>query len=305
MTRAHRLRRTTRGAARSFVLTERDLDVLAFIGTGYVGTAQVAREFFPSTDRALRRLRLLFDAKLTTHTLVSSTHPTLVSLTKRGIAAVAARDAGLADSLRLAGPIRAAGVAHHLLTVDARCYAAALGTLRGAPLIEWSGAGGRLGRELGLDDLGLRPDGLARFAAPDGEQPVIAVEVDRGTEALGVIEGKLSRAIPAADDGRLDALWIVVAAGNGRRATLQHVVDRAGLGEWARVLDAAHLTARPVKELPARDGGDVRAVRSEYDSRKELVPAENFGVSTPTAHRRLVGCLDGHATAVGRVRGRR
>ncbi len=234
------------------VVTDRDRKLLRLIGeVGYVSTPQASRELFPSHDRLRRRVKGLTAAKLVSVTVTSSTEPRLLSLTRRGLALLVRKEPELEGKLRLPGPLRLAGVAHRLAVTDAHLYAKGLGQKRGAPLLSWSGPGGSLGAELGLDALGLRPDGLAEFKTPDGSV-VIAVEVDRGTETLKVLERKLERYRPAAEDGRLDALWLVVDSGAGRLLTLAGVAERAELDEWVRVLPVDHLRQRPVRELPGR-----------------------------------------------------
>jgi hypothetical protein len=234
------------------VVTNRDRALLTLVGEcGYVTTAQAARELFPSMDRLLRRVKRLADAKLLAVTVTSSNEPRLLSLTRRGLGLLIHELPEINGRLRLPGPVRLVGVPHRVAVTDAHLYARALGRRRGAPLLRWSGPGGTLGRDLGLDGLGLRPDGLAEFDTPGG-RVVIAVEVDRGTEALAIVERKLSRYLPTAKDGRLDALWLVVATGAGRLTTLAALAERLSLGEWVRLLAGDHVRARPVRELSAR-----------------------------------------------------
>lgn len=239
--------RAERRRAGSFELTERDIDLLALVGlVGYASTEQLGREFFPSADRCRRRIRQLFDGQLVAVTLASSTKPNLVSLTRRALGLLAERRPALGERARLAGAIRLAGVRHHLAVVDARLYAAALGSGCGMPLVSWSNAGGDLMRELGLAFWHLVPDGVAVFATATGNR-TIGVEVDcAGTESRSVLASKLDRHRQAVSAGALDELWMVVCAGAERRRGVEELVSAAGLGAVAQILDHRQLLIRPV-----------------------------------------------------------
>lgn len=251
-----RPRRTVRGRKQSVVVTPRDLDLLELLGTcRYVSVPQVQRDLFGSADRTRHRLRQLYDAGLVNVTLLSSTQPNLVSLTRRGLAVLVEHRPAAGARIRLPGPLRLAGIEHHLGVVDARLYSAALGRILGTPLTRWSNSAGDLVRELGLVELRLAPDGIAEFAV--GEQFVrVGIEVDRGTEVLAVVAKKLAAYAVVAERAVLDALWFVVTTGASRQAALRQLALEAGLAAWTRVLPLAHVLARPVRELPARGGND-------------------------------------------------
>lgn len=243
--------REARASAPTVVVTERDLDLFTLVGLArYASTDQVARDLFPSDDRARRRLRQLFDAGFVAVTLASSTAPNLISLTRRGIGALLAARPDLEDRVRLAGPIRLAGVAHHLAVVDARLYAAAFGERNRTPLLVWSNASGSLGRELGLGELQLQPDGIAQFERA-GSTFSVAVEVDCGTEPLATVLGrKFERYALAFGLGRLDALWVSVLAGARRREAIALLAAEHGLGAVAHVFDHAFTRQRPAAAVP-------------------------------------------------------
>lgn len=264
--------RTARRASKaSLVLTERDLDLLTLTGLcRYVSTNQLGREFFPSFDRTRRRLRALFDADYISIALASSTLPNLISLTRKGLAAISETQPDLSSRLGLAGTIRLQGVRHHLSVVDMRLYAAAIGALREAPLVRWSNGGSERLKELGLDAHRLVPDGVAEFRAPAG--PVaVAIEVDLGTEALPVLARKWTKYRRAAGDGALDALWVYVDAGAGRRATIGEQLSAHCLAGWARVF-GNEVVRRPVVEFARRAEGPntERSVSEEARSDHEL-----------------------------------
>jgi hypothetical protein len=236
------------------VLTGRDVDLLILIGLSrYLSLTQAAREFYPSLDRARRRIRQLFDAGLIAVTLTSSTEPNLLSLTKLGQLAVMERvPADLGSRIHMAGPIRLAGVKHRLAITDTRIYAAHLGRKRGTPLSRWSTAGGELGRERGLDALHLAPDGMAECLTPAGAR-YIAVEVDCSTESLTVLKSKFERYRQVVRDHRIHGVWLVVIGGQERLANLEKLVAEAELTNWITVVPHELLLVRPIKELPLPD----------------------------------------------------
>lgn len=245
-------RRTERVATGPLVLTERDYQILLLLGLCRLASSeQIMREsFFPSADRASRRLRALFDAGYLSVTLRSSTSPNILSLTALGISSVADRFPEQAGRIGRAGPLRLSSVAHKLLVVDVRLYAAGLGVAIGAPLLRWSNAGGELDRERGLGEFHLEPDGLAEFVAPGGSL-VVAVEADRGHEGLqGVLQSKFARYARCFAARRLDALWVVQTGKVARRRHIEELAQRAGIGTAVQVLDHAYILERPVKELP-------------------------------------------------------
>lgn len=246
--------RTERGRAQRIEITERDAELLFLTGiSGHIGVDQLARALFTSEDRCRRRVRALFDANYLATLLVSSREPTLVRLTNRGLAFVAEYFPEAGKRIRLPGPVRLSGVAHHRGVIDARLFAAALGEKRGTPLTRWSNAGGELVRELGLDAHHLVPDGIAEFATP--ERIYVGIEIDRATSGLSVITRKLERYAAVAKSGVLDALWMVVMGGVGRQENLYRLIEAVGLQEWARVIAHRHLLIRPVEEFPAGGAG--------------------------------------------------
>jgi len=133
--------------------------------------------------------------------------------------------------------------------VDARLYAADQGELTECPLLAWSNSGGELGEALHLARFHLEPDGLAKFAKGTGSV-IIAIEVDRGTEPLGVLRRKFHRYREVTGQGLVAALWVVVDGGAGRRRALETELISAGLGGRALLLTGAALTERPVTALP-------------------------------------------------------
>ena len=238
------------------VATERDRGILLLVGLcGYVATDQIAREFFPSDDRARRRIRQLFDAGLLCVTLASSTQPNLLSLSKEGLRVVAEAfphvvpegqwEAGNCP-MRLPGAIRLAGVAHHLAVVDARLYLAALARAKGGRIVAWEGGAGALAGELGLRAQRLQPDGIAELDV-GGRQVCVAVEVDMGTEPSQVLAGKLERyAATWTMQTGPDQVWLVVCSEERRGQHLHDLVESAGVSDRVLVLGHDQTVLRPV-----------------------------------------------------------
>lgn len=261
-----------RGKRPVVALSERDIELLTLVAlVRYLSLTQAAREFFPSLDRARRRVRRLFDAGYLGITLTASTAPNLLSLTRTGLSAVLERvPARLGEHLRLAGPIRLAGVKHRLAITDTRLFAAQFGIAHGTPLTRWSNAGGELARERGLDSLHLDPDGVAEFAG----NRFLAAEIDCSTEALGVLRTKLGRYAAAAASGRLHGMWLVLLGGIERRDNLRALIHEAGLSGWAFVLSHDQVLSRPViaydePTLAAPPGlGTPRSLNTPHASRE-------------------------------------
>jgi hypothetical protein len=228
------------------------LDALLLIGLcRYLSVVQVSRDLFDSMPRCRRRLRALYDLGYLNVALAGgASAANLYCLTRKGLALLLQRRADAAASIRLPGLLRLAGAPHHLAIADCRLYAAAWGALRRVPLLRWSNAGGQLGIELNL--VGLEPDGLAEFETPDGPI-VIAVECDRGTEAVStVLRRKLEKYLPVSVTGKVDALWLVITGGPKRHASILGVVTELGLYDWTRIIPHDHVTQRPVRDLPPR-----------------------------------------------------
>ncbi len=251
-------RRAVRHPGSMPVVTERDLDMLTLVGLSrYVSTDQLARDFFPSTDRARRRVRKLFDAGLLTVMVVDSAKPNLVALTRRGLSLLLAREPGLDGRVGRAGAVRLPAVDHHLAVVDARTFAAGLASRERVPLRFESGVGA-LAAEFGLPSLPLEPDGIAVFGEA-GETTAVGVEVDLGHEGLKVLVAKFERYAQAFDRGPLDALWLVVEAGPGRRTSLEAAVAAAGIAPRTTIVALSHLRRRPVVGLPEAAGEGKKA----------------------------------------------
>lgn len=323
-----RRRRSTRTRKPSHVvLTARDLDLLVLIAlNGYVASEQLAREFFPSRDRCQRRLRQLFDAGLVQVHLGNSTQANLLTLTREGLATLREHSPDTAARIRLHGPIRQAGVAHHLGLVAVRCFLAHLAGAHGGEILCWSNANGPLHQELRLrEHFGLVPDAVAEVVLPRaagaspadshdgpalaaaGNTPLLlALEVDRGTEGQDIITDKLAKYRDAFDAGAFgeDAeLWLLVTgdAGLARHEQLRRSVTRAGLGHVMRLLAHADVCPRPATRLPelvlagvgAGARGRERAHGPLNDAPRgpqiELVPR----TSSNHAHRRTVGRTEG------------
>ncbi len=284
MTRAPKKPRTRRRAGRTLLeLTERDADVLTLIAiVKIITTEQIARDCFVSVDTARRRLRVLFDVGYVQVTILDSRRPSLFSITRKGLDALVVARPGLGKRVALPGPIRIAGLTRHLLLNDARLFASALGTVRGAPLIRWSAGSAAELRPLGLETLRLVPDAVAEFATTGGATWV-SIEIDLGTTGDASLRAKFEKYALLAGRGTVDALWWVNAAGAERADAVERHVAGAGLSDWARVLPLRHLLLRPAT-LPEREANMERAVGpypSEVD-RDNTVASPRVG-SDPVA----------------------
>jgi hypothetical protein len=262
-------------------LTDRDHDLLTLVGLcRYVSAVQIGREFFPSIDRARRRVRDLFDAGYVSVTLVTSTAPNVISLTRRGLDALRADRAAVAGRAGLAGAIRAGEVQRHLAVVDLRLFAASLADVRSTALARWSNRDGAALDAYGFRRRRLEPDGLAEFETPEGVVAVVC-ELDRPHADVTSLARRLGRYRAVAEEGRVDALWLLVTAGPARVAAVRDCVDRAGLGAWVRILTDQDVAARPAR-LP-RGGDRAEGPGSRIDSGEDL--QAGLGVGTPSADR--------------------
>ena len=255
MTDGPHRRRAVRVRARAPVVvqTRRDLDILTVVGLArYVTTEQIARDFFPSADRARHRVRALFDAGLVTVMVIDSARPNLVALTRRGLSAVLAEAPGLDGRVGLAGAVRLPAIAHHVAVVDARLFAAGLAAREGVPL-RFEGGAGALAAELGLPALRLEPDGVVAFGS-GATRATVAVEIDLGSEGLKVLGAKFERYAAAFGSSALDVLWLVVKAGDGRLASLRAAVAASRIAERTTVIPHGHLLVRPAAGLPPSGG---------------------------------------------------
>lgn len=265
--------RTPRSTGALLALSARDLDALALIGEmRFVTVEQIVRAElgFSSANYAAKRLRSLAKGGLVDVLLVHARQPNLYRLTRRGLGVLRAERPQESEGIQIPGLVDLGGLLHHLTIVDARLYCSALGRRRRAPLVDWQGGAGPLAKQLGFPATGLIPDGLAVFAVGEAARVVIAVEVDTGTEGGMELARKFARYTSVAESMAVDALWLVVAAGDGRQQTIQRLVDAAGLGQWSRVMGRAHVVERPVAELPARGarGRDMAAGHNREQSRR-------------------------------------
>lgn len=241
-------------------LTERDLDILTFVGlAGYVSQPQLAGEFFTSHDRCCRRTRRLADAGYLRVTLAGSRRPFLFSITSEALRALEDRRPAVTTRVRAHGAIRLAGVEHHLAIVDTRLYVAQLVRNGPCPFCEssprnvaelalWMSAEDRRLASLPFAAVRLRPDAVAEIACSEGVHR-IAVEVDCGTETLDVIERKLSRYVLVFEQRAIQQLWWIVTAGERRTAEIanrSHAVSTGGI----RTLQHGAITARPIAPPP-------------------------------------------------------
>jgi len=248
--------RTTRNKGSAVVVTERDCNLLILAGLcGYVSLEQIARALFPSSDRARRRNRQLFDAGFIDIKLVDSRLPNLVTLTPEGRSIVRQRWPELGDRLKPTRPIRLAGVQHHLLLVDMRLYLSSVlqRYLPNSATMRWQGGTGDLARELGFGDWRLQPDAVVELRTDDDELSYLAVEVDCGTEPMSVLSDKLGKyadMLIATGTNVVTELWLMFVGGAQRGNGLARLVKRVDLADRVRLMSKEHVVDRPVRSVP-------------------------------------------------------
>ncbi len=308
--------RTVRDRSVRVQLTDRDIEILTLVGLmGFVTSTMIAVEIFmapgrspdAARDACLRRTRKLFDAGYLHRYLVGSQHPDVLSLTRRGRAALEARlPEELTTRMRLVGAPRVGALRHRLDIASARLWVSALvrggwfakrGNHRTTSFIRhlerssasglshkfvvrrpeprtehslrWlSGYGGE------ADALGLRrvsPDGIALV----DDTIAIAIEVDCGTESLRVIRGKVQRYRSVLAAGAVAEVWFIIDAGARRLRAIEEVLREAELEEVSRVMPLSITTPRPPTAPPPVVGvvtlPDVRRAAHPPDPRVTAV----------------------------------
>lgn len=241
------------------MLTERDMELLLFIGLSrYVSTEQLAREFFPSVDRAQKRLRRLLDAALVRVSVLGSAVSNIVSLTRNGMRVVEQQRPEARGRVGLAGAINVSHLAHHLGVVDARLYLVALAEAEGGRLVRFEGGRESLARELNLDEHGIVPDAIAEMIVGN-ETMLIAVEVDTGTEDGKEIGRKFGKYNAVLTAGAINEVWIAVAGGARRCEFIERIANDSDIGETTRVMPLEHIRTRPVLRPGPRAAGSQGA----------------------------------------------
>ena len=245
-----RRRRGERQKGRPVVLTQRDINLMIFIGLcRYCSINHIQVEFFYGIHpcRCSKRMRQLFDSYFLNVFLMGSQAPNLYSLAPKGLNELRIRVPELSDRLKLSAPIQQAGIPHHLAVVDTRLYISAVAKKLRTPLIAWSNSGGEITREIGLDEWGLKPDGIAELETENGILR-IACEVDCGTETSRVLANKLSKYTAISPLGVIDELWFIVTTGSQRMKTISRLIRQAGISSVTKVMHQDHITQRPIQD---------------------------------------------------------
>ena len=242
--------RGQRQKGRPVVLTERDLNIMTFVGLcQYCSTEHIRIEFFSDINpcRCNKRLRQLYDANFLDVTLISSQEPNLHSLSSKGLNELRKRvPEELSSRLKLSAPIQQSGVSHHLAVVDTRLYISSLARKFATPLLSWSNSGGETTSKIGLDEWRLKPDGIAELETKKGVVR-IACEVDCGTESARVLANKLSKYTDLGQLQIIDELWFIVTNGKQRVATISRLALKENITSWTRVMHQDHILKRPVQ----------------------------------------------------------
>ena len=281
--------RGVRAKALPAVVTERDLLILTFLGlVRYATSHQVARALeFPSVDRCLRRLRVLFDLGYAVNTYRDSRQPNLVSATRAGLAAVISSRPEFEGRLQTAGPIRGPAIAHALGVVDARIYAERFGRVFAAPLLAWHGPRSHETASR-LEPATLRPDGLALFGTSTAAM-AIAIEVDCGTEGSKVLAAKLAAygAVFRRTPPGLGECWLVATGAERRLELLATLVREARLHHVVRLMPLATITTTTVAPLAPlvakRPSSSLDVLNTPKDAaRRGPLPPGDPGPVSPT-----------------------
>lgn len=237
-------------AAPTVMLTARDYELLQLLGLcGYATTVQVARDLFPSADRASRRLRQLYDAGLVRVHLAGSRRPNLLSLSGTGRDVLAAA-VGDVPGLQLPSAIPLHAIDHHLGVVDMRLQFAALAERGLLQFHAWHGGRSELAAETGLTGAKLVPDGLVELTL--GTPGVVAVEVDNGTERIGgALAQKLARYRGPLLARTVTELWLWASGSAARLEGIRRACVEADIARRTRLLTPAEAADRPAR-LPGR-----------------------------------------------------
>jgi hypothetical protein len=249
MNAENRASRTERGE-RNVVLTARDLKIIYTVGRfSLASTRHLTALFFQNKNTANKRLRSLFSANfLRAHLLLGSTSPTIYTLAPAGLEALVKRMGVDRKLVRIPKTLDVADLQHRLVVVDTRV--AIVLAARECPAL-------RLVRFLTgaevhglLKDAGANvvPDALVlleRNAKPES----LALEVDLGTEALGVWRHKAAgyaRMMAAGFSlfGLSDWRVLVIAAKKTRLRSIASVLLEAGPADRFLLVDLAELTPR-------------------------------------------------------------
>ncbi len=245
--------RSTRGQRSKpcpIILTQRDLNILSLTGlVKHLSTVQIAREFFPSVDRARRRIRKLYDNQLLNITLAGSTRSNLVSLSTSGLNLLKTKRPEVAERIRLPKAIRLSSIEHRLACTDTRLYVAAWCRQNNLKLLRWANAGGDVERELGLDEYHLEPDGCFEVETRKGIIHT-ACEIDCGSEGRRVLLRKLDKYVNAFEDRTLKELWIILTTpGKQRQNTFTQLAKEKNLTRHIRLMTLDTINQRPVKPV--------------------------------------------------------
>ncbi len=228
------------------VVTARDLTALQCIGRHqYLSTAQIARDLFPSLDRARRRLHALAKHGCVDRFVIDSRQPHVHRVTRRAVSLL--ENAGLTTA-GIVLPRRAPsllGLTHQLTLADTLLWLEQLGVQTPEIVSVWWRRGrDHAIRRLGLSEWKLVPDAVARLEYESGHT-VIGIEVDCGTEGAPILRMKWERYAAAMEAGVLGELWIAVESTGTRLQRIAAQVEAAGIAERTRLMDRGHTIGRP------------------------------------------------------------
>jgi hypothetical protein len=251
--RRKKIGRTTRRRGVVVSVTDRDVAILSMVGMlRFVAVDQIIREFeVASADRIRRVARRLYDGSFLHAAVTHSREATVVSLSRRGLEVLQARDPELAKRIRLpSGSLLPPDWPLRKLTNDVRLFCAALAEVRGATLLRWSEDSRSLRQATGLDGLRVAPSAVAAFSTPEGAV-LVAIELDLPRVSDGRLTSRLST-YRVALSRAFDSLWLVTDDDEERVQALNAQLIELGLDQATRVLTRRFICERPVDDLPDR-----------------------------------------------------
>ncbi len=181
--KALRQSRTRRRRGVNAVLTERDLDLLLALNRFRLArTSQLIRYAFDGVrrDTAAVRLRRLFDSK---YLAVLRSDPMVENVYRLGPAGRRA----LEERGVPAGAVSLGGLEHHLAVVESWVGLASSSLELARCLADWE-----LRERPGMHELSAIPDLFALVRVGEATVP-LAIEVDCGTESVGLVRTKVNR----------------------------------------------------------------------------------------------------------------
>lgn len=236
----------TRPSPRSpVVLSDRDARILlALAECSFLTTAQLARDGFSSEDRCRKRLRKLYDARLTNVLMTGSRDSNVIQISRLGLQAL--RDLGHDISgLSVPAAVRTSALPHILLTNDARLYLANFALEGLGELRAWESGRGSVAAKIGLAAARIAPDAIA-ITVQNQSEKLLIIESDCGFETSALVD-KLKRYAAWKSRPQNAELWII-AAGDAARIRYVQAMCASIVPGWTRLFRHEQILMRPAVE---------------------------------------------------------